>query len=81
MPQRIKIHGLGSNGEGVGKAIRNEELGIRNEKIDGLTVFVEGALPDEEVLAEIETVKKNYAVARLVEVTFAGARRAVLSAL
>ena len=55
MPQLIKIHGLGSNGEGVGK-------------IDGLTVFVEGALPDEEVLAEIETRKKNYAVARLVEV-------------
>lgn len=55
MPQLIKIHGLGSSGEGVGK-------------LDGLTVFIEGALPDEEVLAEIETVKKNYAVARLVEV-------------
>ena len=55
MPQLIKIHGLGSSGEGVGK-------------IDGLTVFVEGALPDEEVLAEIETLKKNYAIARLTEV-------------
>ena len=53
--QAIKIHGLGSSGEGVGK-------------LDGLTVFVEGALPGEEVLAEIVTRKKNYAVARLVEV-------------
>ena len=55
MPQLIKIHGLGSSGEGVGK-------------IDGLAVFVEGALPNEEVLAEIDTRKKNYAVGRLVEV-------------
>ncbi|MBR0261283.1 MAG: 23S rRNA (uracil(1939)-C(5))-methyltransferase RlmD [Selenomonadaceae bacterium] len=55
MPQLIKIHGLGSSGEGVGK-------------LDELIIFVEGALPDEEVLAEIETVKKNYAVGRLVEV-------------
>ena len=53
--QTIKIHGLGASGEGVGK-------------LDGLTVFVEGALPDEEILADIVTVKKNYAVARLVEV-------------
>ena len=55
MPQLIKIHGLGSSGEGVGK-------------LDGLTVFVEGALPSEEVLAELETVKKNYAVGRLIEI-------------
>lgn len=68
MPQLIKIHGLGSGGEGVGKAIGNAQCVMRNEKLDGLTIFVEGALPDEEVLAEIETVKKNYAVARLVEV-------------
>ena len=69
MPQLIKIHGLGSSGEGVGKAIRNEELGIRNEDENKfLIVFVEGALPGEEVLAEIVTVKKNYAVGRLVEV-------------
>ena len=55
MPQLIKIHSLGSSGEGVGK-------------LDELIVFVEGALPDEEILAEIETRKKNYAVGRLVEV-------------
>ena len=62
MLQRIKIHGLGSGGEGVGK-------------LDGITVFVEGALPGEEVLAEIETVKKNYAVARLIEVVKPSAER------
>lgn len=62
MPQIIKIHGLGSSGEGVGK-------------MDGLTVFVEGALPDEEILAEIETVKKNYAVGRLVEVVKSSSER------
>lgn len=55
MSQRIKIHGLGSSGEGVGK-------------LGELIIFVEGALPGEDVLAEIETHKKNYAVGRLVEV-------------
>jgi len=55
MPQQIKIHGLGSSGEGVGK-------------LGELIIFVEGALPGEDVLAEIETRKKNYAVGRLVEV-------------
>ena len=55
MPQLIKITGLGSSGEGVGK-------------IDGLAVFVEGALPGEEILAEIVTAKKNYAVGKLIEI-------------
>ena len=55
MSQAIKIHGLGSSGEGVGK-------------LGELIVFVEGALPGEEVVAEIITRKKNYAVGRLVEV-------------
>ncbi|MBQ6006219.1 MAG: 23S rRNA (uracil(1939)-C(5))-methyltransferase RlmD [Selenomonadaceae bacterium] len=77
MPQLIKIHGLGSSGEGVGKAVRSYELGGRsyNDAEQLLTpnsslliIFVEGALPGEEVLAEIVTVKKNYAVGRLVEI-------------
>ena len=76
MAQLIKIHGLGSSGEGVGKAIRSYKLEVSNSTDNQLltpnssllTVFVEGALPGEEVLAEIETVKKNYAVARLLEV-------------
>ena len=39
---RIKIHSLGSSGEGVGK-------------LDELIIFVEGALPSEEILAEVVT--------------------------
>ena len=89
MLQRIKIHGLGSSGEGVGKAIRNEQLVMSNGDAKQLltpnskllTVFVEGALPGEEVVAEIETLKKNYAVARLIEVVKPSADRAVLSAV
>ena len=53
--EKILIHGLGSSGEGVGK-------------VGELIIFVEGALPYEEVFVEIETRKKNYAVGRLVEV-------------
>ena len=66
--EKILIHGIGTSGEGVGKAIRNVEWGMGNDEVGEFVVFVEGALPGEEVLAEIETRKKNYAVARLVEV-------------
>ncbi|MBQ7476099.1 MAG: 23S rRNA (uracil(1939)-C(5))-methyltransferase RlmD [Selenomonadaceae bacterium] len=48
----LKITGLGTNGEGVGRH-------------EGLTIFIEGALPNEEVAAEIIQSKKNYAVATL----------------
>ena len=65
MPQAIKIHGLGSSGEGVGK-------------LDELIIFVEGALPGEEVLAEVEVVKKNYAVGRLVDVVKKSSERVEL---
>ncbi len=51
----LKINGLGTNGEGVGRH-------------DNLTVFVEGALPDEEIFAEVTQSKKNYAVAKLVKI-------------
>ena len=51
----LKITGLGTNGEGVGRH-------------DNLTVFVEGALPDEEIFAEVTQSKKNYAVAKLVKI-------------
>lgn len=75
MPQLIKIHGLGAAGEGVGKAINNAQCVMRNDNLERLAVFVEGALPGEEVLTEIETRKKNYAVARLVEVVKSSAER------
>lgn len=51
----IEIGGLGTNGEGVGK-------------FEDFTIFVEGALPAEKILAEIIEVKKNYAVGKLVKI-------------
>ena len=42
----MKIDALGSNGEGIGR-------------IDGFTVFVEGALPGEQVRVLIVKVKKK----------------------
>ncbi len=51
----LKIHALSSNGEGIGS-------------LDGLKVFVDGALPDETVTVRIREQKKNYAIADLVEV-------------
>jgi len=52
---KLNILRVGSNGEGVAR-------------VDGLTVFVPGALPREEVVAKVVLVKKNYAVAELLEV-------------
>lgn len=51
----MKIHALGSNGEGIGR-------------IDGYTVFVEGALPGETVSVLIVKVKKNYGYGKLMEI-------------
>ncbi len=51
----MKIKRIGIHGEGIGD-------------IDGLTVFVPGALPGEEVTVEIEEARKNYARARLVSI-------------
>ena len=51
----IEISGLGTSGEGVGK-------------FNDFTIFVEGALPTEKILAEIVEVKKNYAVGKLIKI-------------
>lgn len=51
----ITITGLGHSGEGVGR-------------YQDLTVFVPGALPGEQITAQITTVKKNYAVGRITEI-------------
>lgn len=48
-----------------------ERIGIYGEGIahlDGLTVFVDGALPDETVTTRLTTVKKNYAKATLLSI-------------
>lgn len=53
--QEVALEGLTSEGQGVGR-------------LDGLTVFVDGGLPTERVLIEIEERKKNYAVGRLIKI-------------
>lgn len=58
----LKIAGLGSSGEGVGR-------------YDGFTVFVHGALPEETVQAEIILVKKNYAIGKLIKIITASPDR------
>ncbi len=51
----MTIDALGSNGEGIGR-------------IDGFTVFVEGALPEEVVKVLILKVKKSYGYGKLLEI-------------
>ncbi|MBO6179740.1 MAG: 23S rRNA (uracil(1939)-C(5))-methyltransferase RlmD [Selenomonadaceae bacterium] len=48
----INIESLGAFGEGVGR-------------VDGFTVFIDGALKNEKVLGKVTEVKKNYAVCSL----------------
>jgi 23S rRNA (uracil1939-C5)-methyltransferase len=52
---RLKIRDVTTLGEGVGT-------------YEGLTIFVEGALPEEVVLAEIYEKKSTYAKARLIKI-------------
>lgn len=58
----MQITGLGSSGEGVGK-------------YEGFTVFVKGALPEEEVSVKIALVKKSYAIGTLLEIVKASGER------
>ncbi|VBB08558.1 rna methyltransferase trma active site [Lucifera butyrica] len=51
----LDIENLGHSGEGVGR-------------FENFTVFVPYALPGEQVKVRIETVKKNYAAGRLLEI-------------
>lgn len=52
MDEEIVITALGSEGEGIGT-------------LDGLKVFIEGALPGEKVSVAIQEKKKNYALGSL----------------
>lgn len=52
---RLEIRGLGSSGEGVGN-------------LDGFTVFVDGALPEEIVEARVVECKARYAKAELSQI-------------
>jgi len=51
----INIDNLGSRGEGVGR-------------IEGFTVFVEGAMPGERVLIKIVKVTRSYAYGKLMHI-------------
>ncbi len=51
----LEIHALGSNGEGIGR-------------IDGYTLFVDGAIIGDHIMAKVMKAKKNYGFARLVEI-------------
>ena len=51
----IKIYDLGSNGEGVGK-------------LQGFTLFVEGAIPGDEIEVRVVKVKKNYGYGKLIRI-------------
>ena len=59
---KLQISGLGSSGEGVGKA-------------QGFTVFVKGALPGETVKVKLFQVKKSYASGNILSVEQASAQR------
>jgi 23S rRNA (uracil1939-C5)-methyltransferase len=52
MNYKIDISGLGHGGEGIGK-------------VDNFTVFVEGAIPEDNIEAKIIKVKSNYAIGKL----------------
>ncbi len=58
----LKITSLGASGEGVGS-------------LEGLKVFVEGALPDETVEVELHTIKKNYALGTLEKILHTSSER------
>ena len=58
----VKINGLGSSAEGVGR-------------IEDFTVFVPYALPEETVEVRIVEVKKSYAKGRLLRVLKASPER------
>ncbi|MEX2104344.1 MAG: 23S rRNA (uracil(1939)-C(5))-methyltransferase RlmD [Bacilli bacterium] len=51
----LDIHGLGHDGEGVGR-------------VEGFTIFIPGALPGERVKAKVLNVKKQFGFGKLLEV-------------
>jgi 23S rRNA (uracil1939-C5)-methyltransferase len=60
----VKIEGMNHEGQGVGK-------------IEGFTVFVDGAMQGEIVQIQIKIIKKNYAVGDICEIIAASTERAL----
>ncbi|SKC92813.1 23S rRNA (uracil(1939)-C(5))-methyltransferase RlmD [Maledivibacter halophilus] len=51
----LKVVDIGNSGEGIGK-------------IQGFTVFVEGAVPEDKLLIEITKAKKTYAIGKIIKI-------------
>ena len=60
----VQIENTGNSGEGVGR-------------IDGLTVFVQGGIPEDDLKIKITTLKKKYAVGEIVEILRPSSHRVV----
>ena len=58
----VTVTGLGSTGEGVGK-------------VNGFTIFAHGGLPGEIVKVKLDSVKKTYAMGRVIEILKSSAYR------
>ena len=55
--------------------LTNQGLGVG--KIGGFTIFVEGGLPGDELIAEIKKTKKNFAEAKAVEIKNPSSKRQI----
>lgn len=71
---KLKIDKLGMNGEGVARPNAHNESGGENKDLQKVT-FVDFALPDELVEAEIETEKSKFCTAKLNQVISASVDR------
>lgn len=55
--------------------LTNQGLGVG--KVEGFTIFVEGGLPGDELIAEIKKTKKNFAEAKAVEIKNPSSKRQI----
>lgn len=62
----IGINEIGSSGEGIGR-------------IEGLTIFVNGGIPQDRLRVRIIAIKKNYAVGKMIEIVKSSPHRVVLA--
>ncbi|MGV8146924.1 MAG: 23S rRNA (uracil(1939)-C(5))-methyltransferase RlmD [Alkaliphilus sp.] len=60
----IEINEIGNSGEGIGR-------------IDGLTVFIEGGIPEDYLRIKIKAIKKKYAIGEIIEILTPSPHRVV----
>jgi len=58
----VRITDIGTKGEGIGH-------------IDGIPIFVEGAIPEDEIMAKIIFIKSNFVVGKLITINTPSAYR------